>query len=98
MIMSLKKVFFKQKKNKKRPRIVSNNTFNNGVAVAGGCGEGAVSIDDKGFSLPGSSTATDFLSLLDRFFVFRLRRVGVETLESGRVWGRKSAVIAVGRK
>lgn len=76
------------------PRIVSD-IINDGVAVARGCGdsEGVVT-NCTNDNPPGPSTAANFLSLLDRFFDFRLR-VGVE---GRRVRGRKSAVIAVGRK
>ena len=87
-------------KKKRVPRIVSN-TINDGVGVAGGCGEGVVGVN--GFSSPGSSAAADFLSFLCRFFDFRLRLgvgVGGGGVESGLrgVWGTKSDVIVVGRK
>ena len=86
-----------QDKEKRIPRIVSD-IVNDGVAVARVCSDSeevvSGSTKDKGFSTPGSSTAADFLSFLDRFFNLRLR-VGVE---SRGVWGRKSAVIVAGRK
>ena len=73
------------------------DTINEGVAgVARGCGEGVVSINNKGFSPPGFSATADFL--LDRLFDFRLQRVLIVGVESGRVRGRKGAAMAVGTR
>ena len=71
------------------PRIISN-TINDGIAVGRGCGEGIVagSTNDNGFS-SSSSSRYRLLASLSPF---------LPGVDSGRVWGRKRAVIAGGRK